>query len=309
MVTPRIALVRAPNPSAMTLTGTNSYLIDCGNGEAICIDPGPALAQHADALMRAADAMTCRIVLIALTHTHPDHAPAAPLLQARCGAPIAASAKSEFPHDRGLHDGDELRAGTAGIQVIEAPGHTFDHLVFYDRTDRALFTGDTVLGSGYVVIAPPNGAMRPYIATLQRLLRDFPDARLILGGHGEPVHNAKAKLGDYLAHRAAREFALLQALQTREQTIPELVQTLYADTPRMLWPAAARQMLAYLTALEQEGRVRSHELQREMTPSEHAILNPEWESIVGPEHARTVEEELGAMLRLDAVRAYRVTAE
>src|SRR5579884_3338666 len=183
VVTTRIALVRAPNPSAMTLSGTNSYLIDCGNGRAVCIDPGPAIDSHVRALVQRAADLHCKIALIALTHTHPDHAPAAPLLAERTGAPIGAHAKTEFPHTRGLHDGDMLDVGRAQITVMEAPGHTFDHLVFYDRDDAALLTGDTVLGEGYVVIAPPNGAMRAYQRTLHRLLEEFPDARTIYGGH------------------------------------------------------------------------------------------------------------------------------
>ena len=307
MVTPRIALVRAPNPSAMTLTGTNSYLIDCGGGEALCIDPGPAIASHVEALASQAQQMKCRITLIALTHTHPDHAPAAPLLKTLTGAPIAASARTEFPHDVDLQDGETLRIADAQVDVIDAPGHTFDHLVFYDRTGAALFTGDTVLGQGFVVIAPPNGAMRPYIATLRRLSTGFPDALFILGGHGEPVRDPRSKLREYLEHRAARERELLHALEDAQLTIPQLVQTIYRDTPQILWPAAARQLLAYLLPLEQEGRVRSSALERPMSAQEHAILNPEWETIVGPEHAHTVQEELGAMLRLDVVRVYSLT--
>ncbi len=304
MIPERIALVRAPNPSAMTLTGTNSYLIDCGDGQALCIDPGPAIERHVTALIDRAAAMQCRIALIALTHTHPDHAPAAPLLQARTGAPIAANARSEFPHDRPLEDRATIRLGQSAIDVVATPGHTFDHLVYYDRTDAALFTGDTVLGQGYVVIAPPNGEMRPYQASLRRLLEDFPHARLILGGHGEPVADPQTKMREYLAHRAMREAEILQALEEGERTIPQLVQAIYADTSPILWPAAARQMLAYLLALEPEGRVQSRALPRDPTPAENAILNPEWETIVGREHARTVEAELGAMLRLDTVRAY-----
>lgn len=302
----RIALVRAPNPSAMTLTGTNSYLIDCGNGEAICIDPGPPLERHVVALLDAANRMNCRIAAICLTHTHPDHAPAAPMLQQRTGAPIAAHARTEFPHDRRLHDGDVLQLGSAVLQVMESPGHTFDHLVFYEEREGALFAGDTVLGSGYVVIAPPNGSMREYQQTLSRMLERFPDARTIFGGHGEPVHDPQGKLHEYIAHRISRQNEILTALAAGEMTIPQLVQRIYAETDRVLWPAAARQLLAYLIALEQEGRVRSHELERPMTDGEHAILNPEWATVVGEEHARTVEAELGAMLRLDQVRAYNL---
>jgi glyoxylase-like metal-dependent hydrolase (beta-lactamase superfamily II) len=308
MVTSRIALVRAPNPSAMTLSGTNSYLIDCGNGQAVCIDPGPPLARHVDALLNRASEMQCEIALIALTHTHPDHAPAAPILAQRTGAPIAAHAQSEFAHSRNLHDGDVLQIGDATIRVMESPGHTFDHLVYYEERERALFTGDTVLGEGYVVIAPPNGAMRPYQHTLQRMLDGFPDAATIFGGHGEPVRDPQKKLREYIAHRTSRQQEILTTLANGPLTIPELVRTIYRDTKPILWPAAARQLLAYLIALEQEGKIQSHALDRAMTRDDHAILNPEWKTIVGEEHARTVEEELGSMLRLDTLREYALNS-
>jgi glyoxylase-like metal-dependent hydrolase (beta-lactamase superfamily II) len=307
VVISRIALLRAPNPSAMTLTGTNSYLIDCENGEAICIDPGPTMERHIDALLDRAAQMNGRITLICLTHSHPDHAPAALILRERTGAPIAAHVKSEFPHDRNLRDGDALHVGTARLRVVESPGHTFDHIVYYEECERALFTGDTVLGEGYSVVAPPNGAMRPYQQTLDRLLNEFPDASVIYGGHGEPVPDPQSKLRDYIAHRASRQQEILAALAAGPQTIPQLVQRIYAQTDRRLWPAAARQMLAYLLALEQEGRVRSEAANRNMTADEHAVLNPEWETIVGKEHARTVEAELGAMLRLDTIRVYSLS--
>jgi glyoxylase-like metal-dependent hydrolase (beta-lactamase superfamily II) len=302
----RICLVRAPNPSAMTLSGTNSYLIDCGNGEAICIDPGPLIERHIDALIARAEQMKCRITLICLTHTHPDHAPASIPLSERTGAPVAAHADCEFPHARDLRDGDEVRIGDTALAIIAAPGHTFDHLVYYEPRERALFTGDVVLGEGYVVIAPPNGAMRPYLQTLQRLLDEFPQAATIYGGHGDPVYDPQTKLRDYLAHRRSRESEILKTLEKGPQTIPDLVRTIYRDTNRVLWPAAARQLLAYLIAMEQEGTVRSHELNREMNVEEHAILNPEWETIVGKEHARTVEAELGAILRLSTLRSYQL---
>ena len=291
----------------MTLSGTNSYLIDCGDGQALCIDPGPPIDRHVRALLDRAQTMGCRIALIALTHTHPDHAPAAPMLAQHTGAPIAAHASSEFPHDRDLRDGDELRLGDTAVAVMESPGHTFDHLVFYEPREAALFTGDTVLGEGYVVIAPPNGAMRPYQQTLSRMLEAFPHARTIFGGHGEPVLDPGAKLREYIEHRRYRQREILTALANGPLTIPELVRTIYRDTNHILWPAAARQLLAYLIALEEEGLVRSTELDRDLDAGEHAILNPEWETIVGREHARTVEAELGAMLRLDRLRTYRLS--
>ena len=300
----RITLVRAPNPSAMTLSGTNSYLIDCGNGKAICIDPGPATPRHIERLVEQARRLNVRIDTIFLTHGHPDHAPGASLLREKTGAAIGAHLRCELPHQRNLRDKDRVRIGKADFTVLDAPGHTFDHLVFYEAGERALFTGDVVLGEGTVVIAPPGGAMRPYQATLQRLALEFPNAKTIFGGHGEAVHDPAAKLQEYIQHRRMRENELLVALSKRPQTIPELVSGIYAQTKPVLWPAAARQLLAYLIALEQEGRVTSNALPRELTQAEHAILNPEWESIVGAEDARVVEAELGAMLHLDTIRVY-----
>lgn len=292
----------------MTLTGTNSYLIDCGNSEAICIDPGPAIERHVQALLDRASEMGTRISLICLTHTHPDHAPASLLLSRQTGAPIAAHERTEFTHTRGLHDRERIRVGDTSLIAIDAPGHTFDHLVFYEPREGALFTGDVVLGEGYVVIAPPNGAMRPYQRTLATLLEEFPGAKTIFGGHGEPVLDPQAKLREYLAHRESRQQEILRALHDGPKTIPELVRRIYSETNPALWPAAARQLLAYLIALEQEGAVHSHELPRGLSADEHAILNPEWKTIVGEEHARTVEAELGSMLRLDALREYSLSS-
>lgn len=307
MVSPRVRLVRAPNPSAMTVTGTNTYLIDCEDGTAICIDPGPPMPAHLDAIAQHAQQMHCSITLICLTHAHPDHAPGAPLLAQLTGAPVAAHHACEFPHTRDLRDGEVLAQGKARLTVVESPGHTFDHCSFYEARERALFTGDTVIGEGYVVIAPPSGDMRAYQRSLARMLKDYGDAQVIYGGHGEPVGTPRQKLNDYIDHRHKRERELLAALGSGPQTIPKLVAHIYRDTPRILWPAAARQMLAYLIALEREGRVRSHDAGRAMSSEEHAILNPEWQSIVGAEHAATVEAELGSMLRLDAVRMYQLT--
>lgn len=304
-----VRCVLAPNPSALTLDGTNSYILDDGAGHALCIDPGPPAPRHVDALIEAASARDARIEAIFVTHGHPDHWPAAPLLAAATGAKIYAHHTAEFVHDRSLRDGSRTRVGGIELQSIDAPGHTFDSLIFYDASDLALYTGDVILGKGTVAIAPPGGAMRPYQRTLQRLANGFGEARTIYGGHGPRVDDAQAKIAEYIEHRRRRESELLLALSLAPRTIPDLVRRIYADVRQVLWPAAARQMLAYLQPLEREGRVRSRDLGRVPDPAENAMLNPAWASIVGAEHAELVEAELGTMLHLDTVREYAIVRE
>lgn len=299
-----IDTVRANNPSPMTLTGTNTYVIDAGNGEALVIDPGPTLPAHIDAIIGNAQTRKLRVCAIALTHGHPDHAPAAAPLARRTGALVYAHPLSEAPHDRDLSLESTLTVGTTAFRVIDAPGHTYEHVILYDPRDRALFTGDVILGEGTVVIAPPGGGMRAYMNTLRRLRDEFGDARLIYGGHGPRVDDAQAKIAEYIAHRELRQRELLDALRQGPQTIPELVARIYGETRRVLWPAAARQMLAYLIALIEDGVVTAERLERPLRDDETAILNPSWEAIVGADHAPAIEAELGAMHRLDHVDRY-----
>lgn len=304
----RIALVRAPNPSAMTLTGTNTYVIDAGGGEALVIDPGPVIEAHLDAIEANARERGLQISAIGVTHGHPDHAPGAAPLRARTGATVYVHPHSEVPHDRTFALEADLRVGDASFRVIDAPGHTFEHVALYDERERALFTGDVILGEGTVVIAPPGGAMRPYQRTLARLRDEFPQAQRIYGGHGPMVEDARKKIAEYIAHRVMRENEVIAALQHGPKTIPALVLHIYGSQRPILWPAAARQMLAYLLALSEEGRVVSRVLERAMTDQENAILNPSWESIVGAEHAPLIRAELGAMLRLDTLYEYTLIA-
>lgn len=301
-----VTLVRAPNPSAMTLSGTNSYLVDCGAGAALAIDPGPPIERHVQAIAETAKQNGLTIAAIALTHGHPDHAPAARPLADLTGAPIHAHPRSSAAHDEALILEGELRVGETALRVIDAPGHTFDHVVLYLPQERALFTGDVILGEGTVVIAPPGGAMRPYQATLRRLAHEFPDARTIYGGHGPTVEDAQAKIAEYIEHRAMRERELIDALASGEKTIPDLVLHIYGEHRPVLWPAMARQMLAYLIALESEGRVASRRLDREMTDRERWILNPPLVELVGAEQAEVIAAELGAELYLSDLYVYNL---
>ncbi len=301
-----VTLVRAPNPSPMTLSGTNSFVIDCG-GEALVIDPGPPIPSHVDAIVETARARGLTIAAIAVTHGHPDHAPAAALLAARTGAPVYAHPAGNVGRDRDLPLDAPLQIGSIALDVMDAPGHTFDHVVFYLRERHALFTGDVILGEGTVVIAPPHGAMRPYQHTLQRLAREFGDARTIYGGHGPIVADAQGKIAEYIAHREMRERELLGALAERgAQTIPDLVVGIYGTARTELYPAMARQLLAHLIALEAEGRIVARRLERAMTAAESETLNPDLERLVGRDQAAVVAAELGAAMAVTDLYAYQL---
>ncbi len=299
-----VITVRAPNPSPMTLSGTNSYVVDCFDRVALVIDPGPNMDAHVRALLTTAAERGLRIVAIVVTHGHPDHAPAAIPLAFATGATVYAHPRCTTPHARNLELDGELRVGERTFSIMDAPGHTFDHIVLYDRHAETLFTGDTIVGEGTVVIAPPGGAMRPYQATLERLAREYSNARFILGGHGPVVNDAKAKIAEYISHRKLRETQLIDALSCGAQTIPELVARVYAQTRRELWPAAARQILAYLDALCSEGRVSATPAPRPMSAEEYAMLNPDWDSLVDPELAKVLDAELGAEYRIEKLDHY-----
>jgi glyoxylase-like metal-dependent hydrolase (beta-lactamase superfamily II) len=302
-----VTLVRAPNPSAMTLTGTNSYVVNCGDGAALVIDPGPAIRAHVEALLNTAAAQALTIRAIALSHGHPDHAAAAPELAAATGAPVYAHPATRVPHSRDIALEGELRVGTTALRAMDAPGHTFDHVVLYLREERSLFTGDVILGEGTSVIAPPGGAMRPYQRTLNRLADEFGDARTIYGGHGPIVRDAQAKIEEYAEHRRMREAQIVDALRAGPATIPDIVRRVYGPERSVLWPAMARQILAHLIALEEEGYVRAAPVGRAMTPDEAAMLNPRIEELVGPEEAAVIVAELGTEMRLQTLLAYRLT--
>jgi glyoxylase-like metal-dependent hydrolase (beta-lactamase superfamily II) len=170
--------------------------------------------------------------------------------------------------------------------------------------ERALFTGDVVIGRGTVVIAPPNGDMRAYQATLAHLLREHGDDKTIYGGHGPAIETPRAKLEEYIAHREMREREVVAALGTGERTIPELVTAIYSGVSSFLWPAAARQVLAYLIALEREGRVQTRMLARPMTNEEAAILDPDLSKLADSESAAVARAELGFDDREAGIAAY-----
>jgi glyoxylase-like metal-dependent hydrolase (beta-lactamase superfamily II) len=302
-LSPRVARLRASNPSPLTLDGTNGYVVRVGPRSLVAIDPGPVDDRQRNAFLAAARDAGATYAAILVTHGHPDHFPGAAPLAAATGAPVYAHPLARFPHDRTLADGERLEFADAAFVVLHGPGHAPDHLVFVLDDERALFTGDIVLGTGTVVVAPPSGEMRTYQRTLHRLRDEYGDAHAIYGGHGPEVRDVRAKLDEYIAHREAREQAIVAVLAVDGAdastsggpgaTIPEIVERVYAAVDARLWPAAARQVLAHLLALESEGRVRAEPLEREPTRAEAALLNPDLSRLDENLGADVIRAELG----------------
>jgi hydroxyacylglutathione hydrolase len=232
----------APNPSLMTGAGTNTYFV--GTGEVAIIDPGPEDDLYVAAIVAAAGAD--RIAQILLTHGHPDHASAARELARRAEAPIRS-------HGQGLRDGDVIDVGGVSLEALHTPGHASDHLCFRLEAERAVFSGDLVMSGSTVVIAPPEGDMAAYLASLTRL-RGLPLER-IYPGHGEVIDEPAALLDRYVDHRVLRERQLLDALRAGPARIPDLVARIYAEVPVGLHRLAAQSVHAHLLKLRAEGRV------------------------------------------------------
>jgi glyoxylase-like metal-dependent hydrolase (beta-lactamase superfamily II) len=232
-----IARLRAPNPSPLTLTGTNTWVV--GSGPAWVVDPGPAIEAHANAVA-AEVAARGGAGGVVVTHDHADHAEGAAALAERLGAPLAAARGADVR----LGDGDAF----GPFSVLAVPGHADDHLVFV--TGRAAFTGDAVLGEGSVFVS---GRLRAYLDGLRRL-RALPLA-VICPGHGDEVWNPAAKLDDYIAHRAERERRLIAALDAGLREEDELLDAVWDDAPAAVRPFAAVTLRAHLEKLREESEL------------------------------------------------------
>jgi glyoxylase-like metal-dependent hydrolase (beta-lactamase superfamily II) len=244
-----IQRVLAPNPGPMTLTGTNTYLVDNGSGELAVIDPGPDDPRHVAAIFQAA-APLGTIAAVLVTHRHVDHLPAAEAICVRTGAPLLGHA--DLPGvQRPLSD-DEPAFGL--LRAVKTPGHTRESLCFWDPQAGALFTGDLVAGAGTVVLDDQPGALGQYIASLERLISLAP--RTIYPGHGPIVDDGTGKLKEYLRHRRLRVQQVVDALATGgPATVDELVRAIYVDVAPNLVEMAARNVRANLEKLVQDGEV------------------------------------------------------
>jgi glyoxylase-like metal-dependent hydrolase (beta-lactamase superfamily II) len=241
-------LVRADNPSPMTLEGTNTYVLRApGAHDGVVVDPGPLDEGHL-----AAVAALGPVALILLTHGHPDHAEGAHLFQEMTGAPMAAVEPRLVVDAEGLRGGETFTGvGGLTVRVVATPGHTSDSVSFVVEGDEpALLTGDTILGRGSTVVAHPDGQLAPYLDSLARL-RDL-GPMLLLPGHGPVRADAAALAGEYLAHREQRLAQVRAAVAAGDRSARDVVRRVYVDVDASLWPAAELSVLAQLEYLSTE---------------------------------------------------------
>ena len=268
-LSPMVSRLLAKNPSAFTFKGTGVYMVGADEAarEVAVIDPGPLVPEHLEALKRAV--VGKHVTHILVTHTHSDHSPAAQPLKQWTGAKtygfgphgsgrddsvaVEEGGDRDFVPDVAVRDGDIIAGHGFSFECVYTPGHTSNHMCYGLREEKALFTGDHVMGWSTTVVTPPDGDMAQYMASLRKLIAR--DDRILYPTHGAPIRNPKPFLRAYLDHRLEREAQILECLRAGVNTIPEIVARLYAEVDKRLHPAAARSVLAHLIQLEANGRV------------------------------------------------------
>jgi glyoxylase-like metal-dependent hydrolase (beta-lactamase superfamily II) len=248
-VTATASVLLAENPSPMTLDGTNSWLLRApGSEECVVVDPGPDDERH---LARLVDHGPVALVL--LTHGHPDHAEGARRFGELVGAPVRALDPALRLGTEGLGDGQVVAAAGLEIRVLATPGHTADSMSFLvGHDEQAVLTGDTVLGRGTTVVAHPEGRLVDYLESLRRLA-DLPPGTAVLPGHGPELPDAGTAARGYLAHREQRLAQVRDALGRLgpDATARQVVEVVYADVDRALWPAAELSVRAQVEFLRE----------------------------------------------------------
>lgn len=266
-VAPDVARITVNNPSAFTFHGTNSYLV--GRDTLAVIDPGPEDDAHFAALIRAIAGRPVSHIFV--SHTHVDHSPLTRRLAEETGAtvlaegphrparplrigeinPLDASGDTDFAPDVALADDQLVQGDGWALRAIHTPGHTANHVCFALEGTGILFSADHVMAWSTSIVAPPDGAMSDYMASLDRLLQR--DDRLFLSGHGGPVTQPSAFMRGLKAHRKMRERAIIERLRGGDRTIPDMVAAIYRDTDPRLYGAAGLSVLAHLEDLVGRG--------------------------------------------------------
>lgn len=272
---PGLRRITAPNPSPMTFTGTQTYLV--GDGAVVVIDPGPALPSHQNAIL-ASLAPGELVSHILVTHSHLDHSPLAEPLSRATGAPILAAGPSDwgrrpvmqslaesghigggegvdmaFAPDEQITASDTIDGPWGKIEVLETPGHMANHLSF--AWNGGLFSGDVVMGWSTSLVSPPDGDMTAFMATVKRLAMRT-DARVFYPGHGDPVEDPQARCTELLTHRKGREGQVVEALALiGASNATQLAAHIYTDVAPNLLPAAARNVLAHLIDLAERNKI------------------------------------------------------
>ncbi len=270
-LSPLIRRIIAPNPSPYTYKGTCTYIVGDGKGACAVIDPGPDHEGHINAVLEAISDNT--LTHIVVTHTHKDHSLAAKALQAATGALIVgcgahqparaladgeinyleASADHAYAPDHILRTLDEINGTSWNLIAIETPGHTMNHVCFALSQEKALFSGDHVMGWSTPMIAPPDGQMKAYMASLQAL-RDRNDA-VYYPGHGEAVRDPQRFVRAMIHHRRQREAAIFARIKAGDHTIAQVVAHVYENLNPSLKGAASLTTLAHLESLIIDGHV------------------------------------------------------
>ena len=270
-VMPGVRRVMADNPGPFTFKGTLSYIV--GRGSVAIVDPGPDDARHIGALLDAVRNET--VTAIFVTHTHRDHSPAVPAIRAATGAtvyaeglhraarplhigehnPLDASADRGFRPDVVLKDGEVVAGDRWTIEAVTTPGHTANHMAYALRENDALFTGDHVMGWSTSIVAPPDGAMSDYLASLEKLTKR--SEQTYLPGHGPVIEDAVRFVTYYIQHRKAREDSILYRLSKGATDIPTLVRAIYIGIDPRLTGAAGLSVLAHLEDLVTRGLVQT----------------------------------------------------
>lgn len=255
-MSPRASCVLCPNPSPMTLDGTNTWVLsEPGSSSAVIVDPGPLDEGHLQAVVEHVSSTGRRVVLTLLTHGHLDHAESAGRFAALTGAPVRGFGRGH----EDIRPGESIRVGGLEILAVDTPGHTGDSFSFVLPADNTILTGDTVLGRGTTVVAWPDGNLEDYLHSLARIeaMTQAGTVTSMLPGHGPFVADAASTVTFYLQHRAERLDQVRAAVADGMLTARQVVESVYADVPRNLWPAAEMSVeaqLAYLRTTEPGSR-------------------------------------------------------